>query len=338
MPTPIDKRPLRPDFIIVGAAKAGTTSLFAHVSRHPQVFASPIKEPSFFSYWPDRPVISGIREVVERYRKLGGQVDEASVAAAPPADAWRWFLPAYESLFEGAAPNQMRGEASTNYTRHPQYPGVPERMASVAPDAKLIYIMRHPVDRAYSHFVHRYSKETNRDQPFRTSFEQYIEREPVCIDSSRYMMQIDKLLNYYRRDSILFLFLDDLNRDPVGSAQRVFSFLGIDATFDVTAAGSGEKHNVDRVFRETVVKKALTRPFRAWKPLYAVWRVLPREFRERVVGTLARSIYGRRIRKRFTPPPMSEVTRRALGRELQDETRRLGEFLGRDLSAWMSDR
>ncbi|MBC7173545.1 MAG: sulfotransferase domain-containing protein, partial [Polyangiaceae bacterium] len=94
-----------PDFLIIGAAKSGTTTLFRYLINHSRVFDLAEKEPCFF---------------------------DAEVN-------WGRGLDWYRNLFVGARDDQLCGEASTNYTRYPQVPGVPERIKRVVPDAKLIY-------------------------------------------------------------------------------------------------------------------------------------------------------------------------------------------------------
>ena len=117
-----------PDFVIVGAAKSGTTTLREHLLRHPDVFMCQPNEPCFFD-----------------------------------ANAnWSRGLDWYKGLFAPADDDQLLGESSTNYTRYPQVLDVPHRIHDAIPGAQLIYIMRDPVLRTYSHFVHRWSKETHR--------------------------------------------------------------------------------------------------------------------------------------------------------------------------------
>jgi hypothetical protein len=141
----------RPDFVLIGSAKSGTTSLFAELATHPDLFASPIKEPAFFSYSPARPKFHAWERMLRVWER-----DNPGRVAPPRGEDSRWddYLEIYRDLFRGAQPGQVRGEASTDYTRWPQFPGVPARMSSIFPDLKLLYIVRHPVDRAYSHFCH----------------------------------------------------------------------------------------------------------------------------------------------------------------------------------------
>src|SRR2546427_5443241 len=104
-----------PNFFVIGAMKAGTTALWSYLGQHPSVYVA-TKEPNFFAFAWDR-----------------GQ---------------DW----YESLFEGASGEPARGDISPSYTQYPK--GVPARIASLVPDARLIYSLRHPIERIQAHYLH----------------------------------------------------------------------------------------------------------------------------------------------------------------------------------------
>ncbi|MFC1759697.1 sulfotransferase domain-containing protein, partial [Planctomycetota bacterium] len=108
-----------PNFMIIGASKCGTTSLWEYLNRHPDVFWANPKEPMYFNWELKRP-----REI-------------------------EW----YASLFADAADKQAIGEATTSYTYAPHTAKVPQRIHQLLPDCKLVYILRPPVARTYSHYV-----------------------------------------------------------------------------------------------------------------------------------------------------------------------------------------
>jgi hypothetical protein len=118
--------PLLPTFLLIGAAKAGTTSLYHVLRDHPQVWMSPVKEPHYFS-------------VAERDRPAGGYWPGGTVN--------RWAD--YVGLFDGARPDQARGEASVEYL-HAE--GVPLAVRACLPDVRLVAVLRHPVDAAWSRY------------------------------------------------------------------------------------------------------------------------------------------------------------------------------------------
>lgn len=183
-----------PDFLIIGAAKSGTTSLYQYLLEHPGVFMPEIKEPCFF--------------------------DEAV--------AWKNGIDWYMSLFALARDHQICGEASTNYTRWPQVERVPEKIKAVVPQAKLIYVMRDPVRRAYSHYTHRWSKELHLLEPVSMGFMEFIKSDPMCIDSSKYSVQIREYLKHFPLSQLLLVVFEDLIENPSAVMNRVFHFLDLD--------------------------------------------------------------------------------------------------------------
>ena len=133
-----------PDFLIIGAAKSATTTLYEYLTRQQAIFMSPEKEPCYFSH-------------DDVYAK---------------GEDW------YRSLFAGARDDQICGEASTTYSRWPQYPHAAERIARAIPQARFIYVMRHPVERIYSFYGHRMRLQVT------MTLEQFLTAVPEAIDSS----------------------------------------------------------------------------------------------------------------------------------------------------------
>jgi len=145
----------RPDFIIIGAMKCATSSLHDQLAATPGFFMTRLKEPNFFSN-------------DEQFARGGD-----------------WYL----SLFKHAAPGDLCGESSTHYTKLPTYPKTVERLYERLPDAKLIYVMRHPVNRLISQYTHEWT-EREIDVPI----DEAIERYPRLTDYSRYTMQLESFI------------------------------------------------------------------------------------------------------------------------------------------------
>ena len=121
-----------PDFICIGAPKAGTTALFRAIGRHPQVFSPPEKEPRYFAYKGSRP----------HFLCPGGEES---------ADAITFDRDEYLRLFGRCPSTQKTGDGSTGYLYHPE---APANCRAEVPSAPLIAVLRHPVDRAFSQFLH----------------------------------------------------------------------------------------------------------------------------------------------------------------------------------------
>jgi hypothetical protein len=180
-----------PNLIIIGAMKGGTTSLHYYLNLHPHISMSREKELYFF--------------VGERN--------------------WNKGIEWYKSNFTGKA--KIYGEASPGYTNYPTFKRVPERMHSVVPDAKLIYIVRDPIERLISHYVHYYA-EGLESQPLAEALADF-----ACpyVQRSQYAMQLELYLKYYPLSSILIITQEDLLRRRRATLQEVFRFLGVDDSF-----------------------------------------------------------------------------------------------------------
>jgi hypothetical protein len=182
-----------PNFIVIGAMKAGTTSLFHYLQVHPQAYLSPLKEVDFF-------------------------VEEKN---------WRRGLDWYRAQFDGAGPEVTAvGEASTLYTKFPEYEGVPERMAGSIPEARLIYVVRDPIERIRSHYQHRILTGSER-----LPIDRAVLEDPRYLDCSRYAMQIERYLERFPREQILLVTSEDLRANRLPTMRAIYGFLEIDPAF-----------------------------------------------------------------------------------------------------------
>lgn len=188
---------MRPNFLVIGAMKAGTTSLHQYLAAHPQVFMSTIKETHFF--------VQGLTG--ELGRLYGWE------------RGWAW----YERNFEGAGGALAIGESSPSYTAYPLREGVPARIAAAIPDARFIYLLRHPIERAHSEYVHKWLNGLER-RPFATA----LLEDPVYLDKSRYAAQIEQYLEWFPSERLLAVLSEDLRGDRQAALARIWPFLGVD--------------------------------------------------------------------------------------------------------------
>ena len=177
-----------PDFIIIGAMKSGTTTLQSQLAAQDGVFMSTPKEPNYFS-------------------------DDAIFAQGRD-----W----YERLFAGATPNALKGEASTHYTKLPTYPETLARMTAVLPAPKLVYMIRNPMARAVSHYIHEWSLR-GAGNDAQTAFRNQTE----FVDYGRYAMQIAPFIEAYGSERILLTCLEAFKADPEAEFARVAAFLDL---------------------------------------------------------------------------------------------------------------
>lgn len=178
-----------PNFLIVGAEKAGTTTLAAMLAQHPEVFMCTPKEPRFFT-----------------------------------CHNWNKGLSWYESLFRDGEGCKAIGEASPSYTWAPRSEDVPKRIYATLGNIKYIYIVRHPIDRMVSHYRHALFHRWVADG---TSFEEALKEISHIKHCSRYFFQIEKYLSYTSPKQWLVLVFEELLKDPVTVQQKIYQFLGI---------------------------------------------------------------------------------------------------------------
>jgi hypothetical protein len=168
--------------------KSATTTLHGQLALQSGLFMSRPKEPNYFS--DDEHYARGI--------------------------GW------YASFFEGAGDHLLLGESSTHYSKLPTHPHTAERMRRALPSVKLIYVMRHPIDRLTSHFLHEVTAGR-----ISIGLEEAVQRHPELVDYSRYSMQLEPYLRMYGQDAILPVFFDRLLEQPDLEFQRLGRFLGV---------------------------------------------------------------------------------------------------------------
>lgn len=179
-----------PDFLIIGAMKCGTSTLQVQLALQPGVFMSTPKEPNYFS-----------NDEIFAY----GQ---------------DW----YEGLFAGAAPSELKGEASTHYTKLPTYPQTLPRMEAVLDAPKLVYMIRNPMARAVSHYIHEWT-EGRLGADAGTAFRQ----TPEIAAYGYYGMQIAPFAAAYGADRIMLTSLEQITADPDAAFAQIAGFLGLPA-------------------------------------------------------------------------------------------------------------
>lgn len=197
---------IKPNFIIIGAARSGTTSLFKYLESHPDIFMSEIKEINFFSN--------------EKYWKLG----------------FDWYC----EHFSGATQFRI-GEASTSYTCFPHLSNVPERIHSFLPGLKMIYVVRDPIDRLISHYIHRVIRglESRELSDIVSNY-----RDDFLLAQGRYFLQIQQYLEFFPMQDIYCFSIDNLKNNPIQTVKSIYEFLGVEAS--VATSQNYKVHNANK--------------------------------------------------------------------------------------------
>ena len=228
--------PALPNLIVIGAQKCGTSVLHYYLSLHPEVSMSKPKELNFF-------------------------IEERN---------WPRGVDWYRAQFDPEA--HVRGEASPNYTAYPQHDGVPERMHGVVPDAKLIYMIRDPLERIAAHWVHNYAKRREKG----TLAETLVHPNTSYVTRSKYAMQLERFLAHYPKEQILVFQQSELRHQRMETLRKVFEFIGVDADF-----------NHPRFEQERHQTSGKTRVMSAIRQVATIPRARPRAVQRRRPGLLS---------------------------------------------------
>lgn len=180
-----------PNFIIIGGLKCGTTSIHHYLGLHPDVHMSKPKELNFFA--------------AEQNWDLG----------------FDWYKGRFDSS------SKINGESSPHYTNRPRFNGVAERIHEYCPDAHLIYMVRDPIKRILSHWVHA----TGAGYETREFDETLVKPDTAYIHRSMYWMQLEPYLELFDPGQIEIITQEELGSDRDGTMKRAFTFLGVDEDF-----------------------------------------------------------------------------------------------------------
>lgn len=235
----------------------------------------------------------------------------------------------YANLFAGAKPSQVCGEASTTYSRWPTYDKTVSRLADAQPDAKLVYLLRNPVDRLFSFYAHRMRAEVT------TTFEEFLDSTPEATESGRYMTQINKFLERFSRQQICVLFTEDLRANPGHVLDTLRSFLSL-AEFDFMHAGPiVANEGGGKFYAATALNRTISALKRA-PAMSPLLKRVPSSVRKSGYEWLANGPVGRKLRKKHRSN-MSSLTPQLRKRLLAmyiSEIEALEEFTGRNLDHW----
>jgi len=285
-------------FIVAGFMKSGTTTINDYLLLNDDVAMCNPKEPQFFS------------------RNYGKGITY------------------YESLWTSTN-DKICGEASTCYSRWPFYTDVPKRIALYNPNMKLIFIMRHPVERAYSHYKHNILV----DRCSYLTFSEALEFSNEILMSSMYMQQLNRFLEYFPKEQILLLDFDELIKGGI-AAKTWEDFIGAKAAQKDTltkkivsnpagfvASKADVIHTLSRVRNNILIKTVTNRMFTP---------IVRRKIRKKIEQYLDKSFLIRKLSlmKVKKIKCLSQGEREKLLNQLRLDTEELEKFWGKDLSKW----
>jgi len=287
---------MKVDFFIVGAPKAGTTSLYHYLNEHPEISMSSQKEPDYFSD-------ADIQNEGMYYGK--NRIDT---------------IKKYHSLFDDNSESKLKGEGSVSYLF---YKNVPQKIKTYNPEAKIIIMLRDPIDRAFSHYLMDYRLGLVSD-----SFEDIIDQKSVhkdaklfyqqYIELSEYANQVKRYLDVFNEQDILFIEYEDLKMDVLGIVKKTYLFLGVNKVYEPDV---NKKHNTYTMPKNSVIRFIYS---------FVILRnILSFFFPKNLVNRIRAALF-----KNDKKPVLLDETRNRLKRFFTKDINALGEMLNKDFSRW----
>ncbi len=298
-----------PNFLIFGVQKAGTTSLYNYLCEHPQVYMSPVKETEFMG------------------RDLGdaNKTDENGAPLLTPGGRKRILtIDDYQQLFDGVTDEIAIGEASPNYLfLHDR--AVPQ-IQTYVPEAKLIAILRNPVDRAYSDYLMHVRELVGNRNPLAEQVRSSGESSFTLL-KGRYYQGLKHFYDVFYPAQIRVFLYDDLVRDSDALMREIYGFIGVDSRFKANTRQRQQQAQVPK-------NQAVNQLLRSRNPL--------RSAAGAVLKTVLSENNRQKLRSRLIAAnsqgkeglPLSTEERQLLENYYREDILRLQDLLNRDLSHW----
>ena len=297
-----------PNFLILGAAKSGTTSLHHYLNQHPEIYMSPIKETNFFVY----------QDMKLEFQGWGD----------PPLAALKSItnIKDYRAQFADVGEEKAIGETSPLYLYDER---AAPRIYQAIPEAKLIAILRDPAERAFSHYISNFSDDRDPCLTFgealqaeewrmqKNWFWDYFYR-----DCGYYFRQLKRYWALFPKDRILVLLYDDFKNNPLKILQGIFDFLNVnssfipDTSFQSNVSGIAKLESIKPILRQpNHPLKSLVRPFTSQK------------FRRFVVTQMRKNLLEK--------PEILVEDRQKLAAAYREDIKQLQKMVEKDLSSWL---
>jgi len=286
-----------PNFIIIGAAKAGTTSLYHYLKQHPQVFMSPIKEARYFAY--------------------NGKDTRDSQGKPLNLHFPVKTLTAYRALFQDAENELAIGEASPLYMESPV---AAARIREVLPKVRLIAILRNSIERTISDYMMRVRMG---EEPWDVR-EAFRNSQARFLQEGFYYSQLKRYYDLFSREQIRVYLFDDLERDALSVVRSMYTYLAVDPAFEVNIE---TRHNVGGFPRSRIVNRGLAIAARLYE------RKAVNAFTPAWMVRLYWAVYDKNMNRNFEFPKDLRVS---LADLYQEDILKVQDLVQRDLKQWLN--
>jgi len=295
----------KPNFIVIGAMKAATTSLYTYLKQHPEIFMTKVKEPMFFNNFQQ-----------ENNYKILGLTRKKSTT-----------LEEYLTMFKDVKNEKATGEASPAYIYNQK---APQLIKEHLPNVKIIAILRQPTDRAYSNYLH--SKRADRENA--TTFQEAIELEkkrikdnwsPLYhyIEKGYYSVQLKRYYQLFPKENIRVYLFEDVVKNTTETLKDIFKFLEVDENVEIDTSKKSNVSGIPSGLMGWILKKMR---YYNLMPKFAISDYLPKF----VVKLIFRSVYK-------PPEKLDKNLRRDITEKYyKEEINTLEKLIKRDLNSWLS--
>jgi hypothetical protein len=312
-----------PNFFVIGAAKCGTTTLYDFLEHHPEVYMSPIKEPHHFS----KDIIKeNFSDEYKHYLKTRNVNLEEYLQTDLSRKIWEWYTEdfnQYIQLFKNVRNERAVGEISNGYL----FSSVAAKeIKSQYPNAKIVMILRNPIERAYSHYLANV-----RDGRTTLNFKDELIADSKksakgwCIshcytEMGLYYDQVKRFTDVFEKDQIKIYLNDDLKKNAEAVAKDLFTFLGVNTKVDIDFH---KKQNEARLPKSAGFMKFITQTGLKRK----IFRSMPKSIQDKVKPLFF---------KEGKIPKMSEEDKKWLMVQFREDINKTQNLIGRDLSSWLN--
>ena len=313
---------VQPNFFVVGAGKAGTTSLHRYLAQHPQIYMSPVKEPCYFAAEVRAETLSA---PVQKHVRLQSRSLAAVLDDGRPTSPMGWLAGEWEEylrLFQQVKDERAIGESSAIYLWSKS---APAKIRAQVPEAKIVMILRSPAERAFSQYLHQVSVGLTR-APFHEHLEQCLKAAPATmgihhpfLEIGLYTEQVKRYLEHFPREQIRIYWYEEAWSEPARMLRDLFGFLDVDPEFQPDFSHRSHARRAPRYRTLHFLLKKLS----LWYPLRAL---VPSAFGPRMKAFAFRQ--GQAIE-------MDPADRRRLVDYYREDIGKLAALLNRDLSDWL---
>jgi hypothetical protein len=311
-----------PNFFVIGAAKCGTTTLYNFLEQHHEVYMSPIKEPHFFC---SDIRIKNFSDEYKKYVASRGINFNEYIESDLKKKHWEWYVDTFEGylkLFKNVNQEKAVGEISNGYLFSTVSAN---EIKEKYPEAKIIMILRNPVERAYSHYLANL-----RDGRTTLSFRDEIEfdnnkpRKGWCIshnyiEMGLYYNQVKRFLDTFPKNQILIFLNEELKANPQNVGERIFEFVGVNSHAQINYSA---KQNEAKIPKSAKLIKFLTQTGIKRK----IFHLLPESVKVKVKPLFF---------EKGAVPKMTQEDKNWMLHFFEEDIKKTQTLIERDLSNWL---